>query len=341
MNDQLATMCPCCGTQGTLLYGSVEDYYFGFPGNWDIYQCCNPGCGVAWPTPRPDDATLASAYGHYYTHETQNNSRTVQRIRSRLTAWLHRNSDHQKLPQRFGDLPIVGQVLEDCFWSSGGITPNAAGTVLDVGCGSGDRLPFFLSIGWGNAIGVDPDANAVRAGITLRRNISIGSADKLPFEADTMDAAVMHHVIEHVRNPAVALAEAYRILKPGTGQLAVITPNVTSLMRERWGPHWRGFEAPRHLTVFSVPALQAAVISAGFQIEVSRTSARSVAWINLVSRAAAESPSARTSLFSRLAAANKLYRGQQRQISGGLNVGDEIVLVARKPRAALTAKACE
>lgn len=341
MNNQQPTMCSRCGARGTPLYDSVEDYYFGFSGKWDVHQCSNPDCGVAWPSPLPDDAMLASAYGCYYTHEAQDNSRTLQRIRARLTAWLHRNGGRQNLPQRLGHLPIVGQVLEDCFWTSGGITPNAAGTVLDVGCGSGDRLSFFLSIGWGNAIGVDPDANAVKAGIALSRNISIGSADKLPFESATMDAAVMHHVIEHVRTPAVALAEAFRILKPETGQLVVVTPNITSLMRARWGRHWRGFEVPRHLTIFTVPALRAAVVAAGFQIEVSRTSARSAAWINRVSREAAESPSARTSLLSRLAAADKLYREQQQQISCGLDVGDEIVLIARKPNTALIAKAQE
>jgi len=334
-NQQLAT-CPRCGARSALFYDSVEDYYFGFEGKWDIHQCSNPDCGVAWPTPLPDDATLASAYGCYYTHEAQDDRKALQRIRSRLTAWLHRTSNSQRLTQLMGSLPIVGQFFEDCFWSSGGITPNAAGTVLDVGCGSGDRLSFFLSIGWGNAIGVDPDANAVKAGIALRRNINVGSADELPFGSGTMDAVVMHHVIEHVRDQSVALAEAYRVLKSGSGQLVVITPNVMSIMRERWGAHWRGFEVPRHLTIFSVPALQSAVISAGFQIEVARTSARSAAWINRVSREAAESRPARASLLARLCAADKLYRSQQRQITRGQYVGDEIVLVARKADTAET-----
>lgn len=338
MKNQKLILCPQCKACGYLLYDSVKDYYFGFLGKWDLYQCCNPNCGVAWPTPLPDDATLTEAYSCYYTHEAQENGRAIQRIRVRLAAWLHRASSRQTLPQRLGGLPIVGQFLEDCFWSSGGITPNAAGTVLDVGCGSGDRLSFFLSIGWGNAVGVDSDANAVKAGIALSRNISIGSADKLPFESNTLDAAVMHHVIEHVRNPAVALAEAYRVLKPGTGKLVVITPNIVSHMRKRWGPHWRGFEVPRHLTIFSVPALHAAVCAAGFQIEVSRTSARSAAWINRVSREAAATPHARASLLSQLAIADRLYRGQQQQIARGLNVGDEIVMVARKPKSGLTAK---
>jgi SAM-dependent methyltransferase len=37
----------------------------------------------------------------------------------------------------------------------------------------------------------------------------------IPFEADTFDAAMCNHVLEHVTNDLQAMAEIYRVLKPG------------------------------------------------------------------------------------------------------------------------------
>lgn len=332
-------ICPQCGSQGNLLYAGIEDYFFRSAGKWDFYLCTGKRCGIAWPFPGPDEDTLAVAYRNYDTHESKCDGRPASRLRIWIGRMLYRYGS-TSLGRPLGRIPVLGWLVEEFFWASGGVTPDPTGMILDIGCGSGDRLALFSSIGWGSVVGVEPDARAVHAGHQLGRDIRIASAEALPVAENTTDAAVMHHVIEHVRCPQLAIAEAFRVLKPGIGRLVIITPNIASEMRTRWGRFWRGFEAPRHLTIFSVTALQAALSAAGFEVEVARTSARSSAWIEAVSSAASGSLGPAASIVGRLKVTERRFREQDRLIASGMHVGDEIVVIARKPSNTSAAKAC-
>lgn len=138
-------------------------------------------------------------------------------------------------------------------------------------------------------------------------------------------------MIEHLRDPAAALSEAFRVLKPGRGRLVVITPNIDSQLCNRWGRYWRGFEAPRHLVLFAIPALRCAITRAGLRVDVARSSCRSAAWINRVSGNAADSTQTSKSSFGTLLAADHQYRVQMREIATGREIGDEIVMIATRP----------
>ena len=63
-------------------------------------------------------------------------------------------------------------------------------------------------------------ANLARAGID---NAEIRQADMyaLPFEADSFDVVTIHHVLHYADDPAAALAEAARVVKPGGVVLVV------------------------------------------------------------------------------------------------------------------------
>jgi SAM-dependent methyltransferase len=78
---------------------------------------------------------------------------------------------------------------------------------LNVGCGSTDLHPRMLRVD------VDPSA--------LPDYLS--SADKLPFADNTFSVAVSQEVLEHLREPQLALAELARVVRPG-GLLYLQTP---------------------------------------------------------------------------------------------------------------------
>ena len=66
--------CPryvLCGTQGRPLYGALRDRLFGAPGEWDLKQCPDSGCGLIWLDPMPVKEDIALAYQLYYTHSKQ------------------------------------------------------------------------------------------------------------------------------------------------------------------------------------------------------------------------------------------------------------------------------
>ncbi|MBA4040206.1 MAG: hypothetical protein C0474_00075 [Sphingobium sp.] len=321
----MTSPCPICEAPGAVIAPEVEDYFFGFPGAWDYVGCTRASCGIAYPDPRPDGATLSAAYGSYYTHQDDGGS--AGRALARLRAIGHALRAPRRT--RAPGLPLLGWIAEQTGWEDGLLSVRADGIVVDIGAGDGERLELLRARGWGRVIGVEIDPVAVERGRALGRDLHAGPAEALPLTAGSADAAIMHHVIEHVGDARLALAEAARVLRAG-GELLILTPNIASANRYKWGKHWRGFEAPRHLQIFTVAALADLVRAVGFEIVLARSSGRSAAWIDAVSADAAGLPRPTESLFARLLRTDRAYRKQQRAIARGDEVGDEIVVIARK-----------
>lgn len=108
--------------------------------------------------------------------------------------------------------------------------PGAA--ILDVGCGPG----WFWRVHRGdwprdmaltlvdNSPGMVAEAEAALTGAAHLAAVSSAVADAvaLPCPDDSFDAVLLMHVLYHVSDPALALAEAYRVLRPG-GMVYVTT----------------------------------------------------------------------------------------------------------------------
>lgn len=328
MTDALETpiICPICHGPADLLEAGVRDFYFGHEGAWDYFQCAAANCGTAFPNPPVSDEELAVAYGRYYTHHDGVYS-PVARVRDRLASWLM-SSKTSSAPVLAERLPLLDFLYEQQAWGLGGRRGSASGSIVDVGCGNGERLERFQAIGWGRAVGVEFDNQAVTIARTKNRAVRQGTAEVSSEDDASHDLVFMHHVIEHVRNPAAAMAEAWRVLKPG-GELFILTPNINSALRREVGPRWRGFEAPRHLAIFTVEGLERLATQAGFMILTCRTSARSAGWMRAISR---NEP--KHGFLANMVASYRLYRSQKARIIVGEQIGDEIILVARKPLAA-------
>lgn len=93
--------------------------------------------------------------------------------------------------------------------------------VLEVGCGTGAVTRTLAELARdGQALGVDPSpvflAKAEELGAEYP-NLSFVQADgrSLPFDEGSFDAVVIHTTLSHVPGPEQALAEAFRVLRPG------------------------------------------------------------------------------------------------------------------------------
>lgn len=83
-----------------------------------------------------------------------------------------------------------------------------SGKLLDIGCGSGFKWPYF------DTCGLDIDPLALDAAVQNGIHAISGNANHLPFEADSEDVVLLLDTIEHIDEPQIALREAYRVLKP-------------------------------------------------------------------------------------------------------------------------------
>jgi ubiquinone/menaquinone biosynthesis C-methylase UbiE len=95
-----------------------------------------------------------------------------------------------------------------------------SGRVVDVGAGHGLTFPRYPST-VSEVLAVEPDdtlrAHASRAAESASVSVTVvaGQADDLPAQNGSMDAAVVSLVLCTVPDPAHALAEIARVLRPG------------------------------------------------------------------------------------------------------------------------------
>jgi SAM-dependent methyltransferase len=105
------------------------------------------------------------------------------------------------------------------------------GTALDVGCGPGSvTTSLARAVGpSGLALGVDTSepmlARAVRAESGPHTGFLRADAQRLPLRDHTVDAVVSIAVLQLIPDPAAALAEIGRVLRP-RGQLVLMVPTV-------------------------------------------------------------------------------------------------------------------
>ena len=101
------------------------------------------------------------------------------------------------------------------------IVPRATGRVLELGIGGGLNLAYYDPALVESVTGVDP-SEALRHWALeaprpegLKVEVLEGEAESLPFDSAAFDTVVCTFTLCSVRDPAAALAEARRVLKPG------------------------------------------------------------------------------------------------------------------------------
>jgi len=124
--------------------------------------------------------------------------------------------DYDRRWARYVEASVEG-TLERIDWAD-------ARDVLDVGCGSGallERVARGRPVARLAGLDLSPGMLATaRRRLGRRPGLAAGSAFRLPFRPGAFDLAVSTSALHHWSDPAAALAEMGRVLRPG-GQIAI------------------------------------------------------------------------------------------------------------------------
>ncbi len=131
----------------------------------------------------------------------------------------------------------------------------ASGTLLDVGCGArpyrNAKYDVAKWIGFDTADNPDADIHGV--------------AYNIPLMDESVDSILCTQVLEHLEDPATALAEFYRVLRRG-GHLVLSVPQ-----------YWPLHEEPRDFFRYTEIGLARVIVDAGFDVVMQTKQGRGVA----------------------------------------------------------------
>ncbi len=125
--------------------------------------------------------------------------------------------------------------------------------VLDVGTGPGTVAALALQRGAAvSAVDAEPSMVAVARDALPDIEVRHGILPDLPFPGQSFDAAVANFVINHVGDPAAAIAELRRVVRSGGRVAVTIWPYPQPPLQRLWA---RSSTPPAHRAVFDVPSV--------------------------------------------------------------------------------------
>jgi SAM-dependent methyltransferase len=154
----------------------------------------------------------------------------------------------------------------------GRVAAERSGVLLDVGFGSGSFLRAAHLMGY-RVTGLDPSVAWFKPDFECELREGLLRAGLFPDES--FDVIAAHHVLEHVDDFPQALRVIYGLLKPG-GYLLIELPNdrgslIKRLKRLILRRGYTKITRLQHLRFFTIHSLRAALLHAGFQVELCRS----------------------------------------------------------------------
>lgn len=216
------TKCPLCKSKDIKNLIICEDHLVS--GESFAINVCGT-CTFKFTNPRPENEELHKYYQseHYISHTSKANS-----LRHILYILVRNYTLKNKLK-------LVNSLSKK-------------GSILDVGCGTGDFLKTCSSANW-KIQGIEQDLKAREKaekllGIKLITDL-LDCKDENEYQIITL-----WHVLEHLPELNKTINHLEKLLAK-QGRLIFALPNVDSYDAKKYKEHWAGYDVPRHLYHFS------------------------------------------------------------------------------------------
>jgi len=141
------------------------------------------------------------------------------------------------------------------------------GSLLDIGCGTGDFLYAAKNNGW-KVTGIEPNEAARSKANSKTDNTVYDTSELEKLQADSFDVITLWHVLEHLPNLENQIQVFKKLLKPN-GTLIIAVPNHNSFDANHYKEFWAAWDVPRHLWHFSQTSIKN--LFGKFQIKLKKT----------------------------------------------------------------------
>jgi len=128
------------------------------------------------------------------------------------------------------------------------IVPNASGTVLEIGIGSGLNIPFYNISNIDKIYGLDPSVQLCRKAIKKAKEMNINinflfdGAEEIKLKSNSIDTVVITYTLCSIPEPKDALKEIKRVMKSDANILfcehGIAPDNKVSKWQNRINPIW-------------------------------------------------------------------------------------------------------
>lgn len=298
---KLYVYCNLCREDNTQLLLTKDSF--------NIVKCKN--CGLVYVNPMPVDIDYDESYFLSPNAEKWGCNNYIREKNVRLI----------DLKNRLNRLNII----------------QSGARLLEIGCASGLFLELAAQRGFeGVGVEVSKFASAYARGKGL--NVLTGRLRDQNFPTESFDVVVMWHVIEHLVDPAGELLEINRILRRG-GYLFIECPNVASLNCRFVSTVTRKFNAafklPEHIHYFSPDTLDRILRKTSFEVihmETNNVRGGLETLRLFFTRKFVTTPQHKAIPGSKQNPFLKIVRALARNVARASNLGDNIEVIAKKPR---------
>jgi SAM-dependent methyltransferase len=135
--------------------------------------------------------------------------------------------------------------------------------LLDAGAGRGRFVAAARAAGY-DAFGIEPSLRGVSAAAAIGAPVERASIENAAVAGGSLAAVTLWHVLEHLDDPAAALARIAGWLAPG-GALLVGVPNLASWQARLGGERWYHLDVPRHRVHFTAAGIETLLRAGGFE----------------------------------------------------------------------------
>ena len=231
--------CPVCHASSFSNYLNVEDYTVSHK-EFTIQQCNS--CYFLFTNPRPP----AEEIGQYYQSEE----------------YISHHDESKNLMSKVytsvRDYTIGGKVKMINELSG------RKGTLLDIGCGTGNFIQACKEDGWKIAA-TEPDQEARNVAVKRVGESIFDTINDHQLEGKTFDIITLWHVLEHVHLLNETIEWLTKHLNPN-GKIIIAVPNPQSYDAEKYGKFWAAYDVPRHLYHFTKTTMKKLMGYHGLQV---------------------------------------------------------------------------